>query len=238
MPSNHPPAVAVPPNDQPPDHLHIEAWTDPVIDRVGHDPRSAYVERFWLGVLGPSTTLLLRRLAAELDARPSGFDLDLAETSRSLGLGGTRGRHSAFLRAIDRSTTFRLARRSGREGLHVRRHLPPLTLAQLKRLPTTVQDAHDEWNRAQLARRDVTEARERAQRLALSLFEMGCDLESVERELHRWHHHPAMASAAANWARDRHLVNQRARSRAADGDLGPVSPETPLPAAPRWVGPT
>ena len=37
--------------------LHVSAWADPVLDRVGHDPRSAYVEQFWLGILGPSTTL-------------------------------------------------------------------------------------------------------------------------------------------------------------------------------------
>jgi hypothetical protein len=216
-----------------PDHLHVEAWADPVVDRVGHDPRSAYVERFWLGVLGPSTTLLLRRLATELDAQPAGFDLDLAETSRSLGLGGNKGRHSAFLRAIDRTTTFRLARRSGRHGLQVRRHLPPLTLAQLKRLPTTVQDAHDEWNRAELARRDVVAARDRARRLALSLFEMGCDLDDVERELHRWHYHPAMAGAAAAWARDRHLVDQRAAARineqATPAATAPPPERTPPP---------
>ena len=28
----------------PTDHLRIEAWDDPVIDRLGHDPRSTYVE--------------------------------------------------------------------------------------------------------------------------------------------------------------------------------------------------
>ena len=33
--------------------LRIEAWIDPVIDELGHDPRSAYVETFWLPVLGP-----------------------------------------------------------------------------------------------------------------------------------------------------------------------------------------
>ena len=37
-----------------PAHLRIVPWRDEVIDRVGHDPRSAYVERFWLGILGPS----------------------------------------------------------------------------------------------------------------------------------------------------------------------------------------
>jgi hypothetical protein len=34
----------------------VEPWPDPVIDELGHDPRSAYVERFWLPVLGPSTS--------------------------------------------------------------------------------------------------------------------------------------------------------------------------------------
>jgi hypothetical protein len=35
--------------------LEIRAWTDEVVDALGHDPRSPYVERFWLGVLGPSS---------------------------------------------------------------------------------------------------------------------------------------------------------------------------------------
>ncbi len=47
------PAAAFP--SLPAASLHIRPWPDPVIDRLGHDPRSAYVERFWLGVLGPST---------------------------------------------------------------------------------------------------------------------------------------------------------------------------------------
>ena len=61
------------------DRLTVEAWPDPVIDELGHDPRSAYVERFWLGVLGPSTVWLLRRLADQFDRQPDGFELDLPE---------------------------------------------------------------------------------------------------------------------------------------------------------------
>ena len=38
--------------------LSVRAWTDVVIDEVGHDVRSAYVERFWLSILGPSTITL------------------------------------------------------------------------------------------------------------------------------------------------------------------------------------
>lgn len=39
----------------PADHLRISRWDDPVVDAIGHDPRSTYVERFWLALLGPST---------------------------------------------------------------------------------------------------------------------------------------------------------------------------------------
>ena len=46
----------------------VEAWPDPVVDELGHDPRSTYVERFWLPVLGPSTVWFLRRVADGLGA--------------------------------------------------------------------------------------------------------------------------------------------------------------------------
>ena len=58
----------------PAESLSIRPWPDPVIDLLGHDPRSAYVERFWLGVLGPSTTWLMRRLASGLETAPAGKD--------------------------------------------------------------------------------------------------------------------------------------------------------------------
>src|SRR5215212_8088923 len=85
--------VALPPLTA--ETLQVRPWPDAVIDAVGHDPRSTYVERFWLGVLGPSTTWLLRRLAAGLEASPAGFELPLVDTARALGLGGD-GRHSPF----------------------------------------------------------------------------------------------------------------------------------------------
>lgn len=44
------------------DVITIEAWRDPVVEALGHDPRSLYVETFWLPVLGPtrSTTDTIR----------------------------------------------------------------------------------------------------------------------------------------------------------------------------------
>ena len=80
--------------------LAVVPCPDVVIDEVGWDPRSSYVERFWLGVLGPSATWFVRRLADGLDAEPEGYRLDLSTTAAELGLGMRCGRHGPFMRTI------------------------------------------------------------------------------------------------------------------------------------------
>ena len=114
--------------------LHIRRWSGDVVDKLGFDPGSSYVEDFWLPTLEPSTTWLLRRLAAGFEYSPDGFGLNLAETARSLGLGDRSGQHSPFVRSINRTVQFGLAQVSGPEELSVRRRLPPLNRAQLLRL--------------------------------------------------------------------------------------------------------
>jgi hypothetical protein len=147
--------------------LHIRPLSDDIVDKLGFDPRSSYVEDFWLGILGPSTTWLLRRLAAGFEYSPGGFDLDLAEMARSLGLGDPRGQHSPFVRSINRTVQFGLAQISGPEELSVRRRLPPLNRAQLLRLSPALQARHAAWQAEQLAMPAAEEQR-RATQLALS----------------------------------------------------------------------
>ena len=93
--------------------LAVEAWPDPVIDAVGHDVRSPYVERFWSGLLGPSATWLLRRLVGGLDEHPDGLQLDLALTATELGLGTRSGRALAVL-PVDRALLPLRGRPTGR----------------------------------------------------------------------------------------------------------------------------
>src|SRR3954469_5564817 len=119
----------------PTDSLTIRPWPDEVIDTVGLDPRSYYVETFWLGVLGPSTTWLLRRLVNGLEGSPAGFELDLGDTARQLGLGDKGGRHSPFVRALTRCVQFDLAHLQDTRTLAVRRKLPPLNRRQVAHLP-------------------------------------------------------------------------------------------------------
>ncbi len=184
--------------------LVIRPWPDGVIDALGHDPRSLYVERFWLGILGPSTTWLLRHLAAGLDASPEGFDLDLAQTAQALGLGSKGGRHSPFMRALSRCCQFDVADARPDGVLAVRRKLPPLTRRQILRLPPGLAAAHQAWQDAELQTPAHEQQRRRSRRLALSLIELGEDAEATERQLARWKFHPALCREAAAWAVERH----------------------------------
>jgi hypothetical protein len=184
--------------------LTIRPWPDDVIDQLGFDPRSTYVEQFYLGILGPSTTWLMRRLVAGFDTEPEGFELPLAETARWLGLGDRGGRHSPFLRSINRTIQFDLAHVSGPAELSVRRHLPPLSRRQVVRLSAPQQEAHLRWQEDQLHEPSGEAQRRRGRQLALSLLELGEGLDSTERQLLHWNYHPALAGDAAEWAWEQH----------------------------------
>ncbi|KAA0233626.1 MAG: hypothetical protein JJLCMIEE_03229 [Acidimicrobiales bacterium] len=179
--------------------ITVLPWSDPVIDLKGFDPRSTYVERFWLSVIGPSTLLLLRRFARGFDEHRDGFAIDLADTAVALGLAPREGRNSPFVRALHRSEQFGLARFADHRTLKVRRRVPPLTRRQVQRLPEPVQRSHARWLEAELRRSHNAESG-RARRLALTLAQLGEDLPTIEVTLERWNVEAALSSHAARWA--------------------------------------
>lgn len=213
--------------------LAVEAWEDPVIDALGYPPRSTYVERFWLSILGPSTTWLVRHIDARLEAGPEGFTLELGPTAEALGLGTGRGRHSPLVRALHRACQFGVARAGGGPTLAVRRHLPPLTRHQIDRLPDAVRTEHDAWRAMERDAGTLDAQRRRARRVALALAELDEDVPTTEQRLHRWKVHPVVAREAAVWAH-RLVV---ARDPAID--LHPPEASDvlgPTPTGPRVVG--
>lgn len=133
---------AVLPPDAP--TLTIVPWRDDLVEQVGHDVHGEYVERFWLGILGPTATWLLRRLVSDLAAAPAGFQLDLATTAGALGIGWEQGRANPLTRALGRLVVFGLAQSHG-TTLAVRLRVPPLAGRHLARLPQAVQDLHRSW---------------------------------------------------------------------------------------------
>ncbi len=172
-----------------------------MVESSGFDVLDPYVELFWLPVLGPSATLLLRRLASGLRTNPGGYDLELDLAARALGLGAAGGRRSPFRRAILRCTRYGAARHLGDDRLAVRRRLSALPSRHLRRLPAPLQAQHRRWEAAAAAGPGTVEAvRRHARWLALELAAAHPGGESLERRLVEHGVHPAVAFESANWA--------------------------------------
>lgn len=179
--------------------IRINPWEDTVVNSHGLHPCSRYVELYWLGILGPSTTLLLRRLTYGLEVNPTGFQLDLAETAAALGLGDRLSRNAPFHRSLHRLVTFGLARAEGPDTLAVRTMIPPLPLRHLQRLPGSLQRSHAQWQ-AEQRLHPVEQMQRRARRLAAGLAASGTPRPEIEERLTRWQFHPAVAFRAAEEA--------------------------------------
>jgi hypothetical protein len=208
--------------------LTVVPWRDPVIDALGYPPGSTYVERFWLAILGPSTTWLVRHLDARLAAEPDGATIELDITAAALGLGAGLGRHSPLVRALHRCCQFGLARAAPEAHLAVRRHLPPLTRHQVDRLPPPIRAGHHEWRATERDAGVLDPQQRRARHMALGLAELGEDPSTTAQRLVRLDVHPVVAHDAASWAH--RLV--RARSEPPPGADLPAPPlrPTPLPS--------
>jgi hypothetical protein len=210
-------ALVLPPDC---DRLLVRPWSDAMLDQIGHDPRSAYVERFWLGILGPSSTFFLRHVVDRFDDDPDGFDLDLAACAASIGLGGRQSRTAAFPRTLARCCQFGTARLTSPSTIEVRRRLAPLSRRQVNRLPEALRAEHVRWdevgagalagpaNAAGAAIGGVGGGGQasglvlaaKARRLALSLLELGEDARGAEQQLERWRFPQLMAREATAWA--------------------------------------
>ena len=160
--------------------LTVTPWADPVIDTLGHDPRSPYVERFWLGILGPSHHLAAapaggrprapaRRLRARRSPRPPGA------SGSAPGAGATRRSCARSPAAASSAWPARRRRRAGRAPQAAAAQ-PPAGRPPARR---RCSEAHQRLaGAASCARRPDDRDRRRARRLALSLLELGEDVEA------------------------------------------------------------
>lgn len=192
-----------------PRRLLVRPWEDPVLDQQGHDPRGAYTETFWLPLLGPSATLLARKLAHGLEADPDGFTLPADDAARSLGLGAKGGKRSPFNRTLGRLAQFRLVHLDTEDVVLARRRFPGLTRTQVAKLIPSLREAHDAWREAELKAPALPALRERARTLALTLLQVGETPEEVEAHLRKLRFHPALSRESTVWAIAHHHVGRR-----------------------------
>lgn len=130
------------------DPVEIIPWLDPLVDGLGYPVHDPYVETFWLPVLGPTATWLLRRLADGLSREPDGYRVDMVDLARCLGLSHSPGRHGPFARALHRCTMFGASQQVSLTPVPVhavRRTLPRIARRHLDRLPASLRTLHDAW---------------------------------------------------------------------------------------------
>ncbi len=192
------------------DTLHIRPWADPVIDTIGHDPRSWYAETFWLPTLGPTCLLLLRRLADGFDRNPEGFVVATNALSMALGVGEKVTTGGPLRKALRRLEQFSLSSINGDGAVLVRRHLGPIHRKHVNRLPPVVRAIHHEFAEAQLARPPIVNAESRARRTALCLLGEGESPDCAERALMRMGFPITIARRSVSWAT--HHAVEAARS--------------------------
>lgn len=180
--------------------LTIKMWVDPLVQEIGFEPRSSYVEYFWLPILGPSCIWLLRRVSSLLAMTPSGVTLRADDLARSLGLGESAAHASLLQRTVDRCVRFEVAKPLRDGVVAFRTKLAPLSPRQLARLPGPLQQLHPEV----CEKRILTAEQEggRACQLALTLVELGHSPKEIEAQLLRWNYPVQTANAASIWAHD------------------------------------
>lgn len=113
------------------------------VREVGFDLTHPYVEQCWAPILGPSATLLLRRLPTIwADHVPATISRD--DLARSLGLGNSTGDAGRLMRTLDRITHHHIAdwHQPGR-SLDVYLRIPALSHRQLERVTPWTHQAHE-----------------------------------------------------------------------------------------------
>ncbi len=198
-----------------PDDLRLIRWSNDDDLTFGHDPRSTYVEHFWLGTLGPTTTWFLRHCAHLLEGKDS-TTMNLRDVAKALGIGYRGGNRSALSRTVARACRFRAARPVGSNTLAVRLKLPHLSLSQQRRLPKHLRRLHDLYVAPGLGTDPFSHEQARARQLALSMIKCGDTPEDAEIYLACMKLHPAIVAEAVRWAKQRRRnCNNGAPQRAA-----------------------
>lgn len=127
------------------------AWDSTVSLRLWGDPpgggevvpsRSAYVDQFWLPVLGPVATCTARLLARHLSQEPGPVSILLGDLATGLGLDPQSSAPAVLGRAFQRLEETQILANGPDGALLVRRGFPHLGPVELGCLPFALQSAH------------------------------------------------------------------------------------------------
>ncbi len=126
--------------------VKVLPWTDGVIDNIGHDPDSLYVELFWLPIIGPSCLWLLKRLGMWLAKNPKGYEIELKLLAKEIGLIGGNGTGQPLKRSMSRCTDFGIIHMGPNNCMFVRNKFPELPPRLVSRLSYRLKIAHEKFS--------------------------------------------------------------------------------------------
>ena len=106
------------------DPLVLVADRNPVLETLGHDPRSPAAEAGWLNRLGPAAMCAHRRIVSLLEVVGDGHAVPLAGLAADLGLPGGTGQNTKIIRTLDRLARYGIATPRA-DSLAVALALPP-----------------------------------------------------------------------------------------------------------------
>ncbi len=175
--------------------LFVKPWLDPIVDSLGFDPRSSYVEHFWLPILGPSCIFLLRRMAWSFDLEEGTQEMSLGDMSYEIGLGSPKGFGNSITRTLNRSIQFGMAKLMPNGVLAIRRSMPPLNQRQLARLPEDLRELHNTLTNGP-SEATGNAVQRRSVQLALSLIDYQANESVAQEAFARWHVDESVAAAA------------------------------------------
>ena len=187
--------------------VYVSSWEDNFVDAHGHDPRSEYVERYWLPILGPASTWFLRRSAWYLEGAPSGFRFNANHWARWLGVGNSTSKNSPIARILNRCIDFGMVRpgrveRGTLTSVSVRRKMPWLTTNQVRRLPEDLADMYTGEFEPPTSNPTLEVMRDRSRAMAQELLGTLGNGQDATRELMRAGFHPSIAGDSVKWAQE------------------------------------
>jgi hypothetical protein len=130
--------------------IHARPHPDFEVQRAGFPLDHRYVEQCWAPVIGPSSTLLLRRLPWLWRAGTT-VNVEVGDLGRSLGLGAGTRRNSIIGRTLERIVAFRFAEWSAAGVLDVFTEARPLSARQLEQVPIWTRVLHEQLLDAHLS---------------------------------------------------------------------------------------
>ncbi len=125
--------------------LKISFWQNGCDKQNAFYYRSTYIEKFWLSILGPSATWILRLLLDEIKTNDPITVMTSNYIASQVGLSDNTSKNSPLCRSIRRLLDFRIAKQIKEGHLVISKYIPPLSTRQTLKLPSSMLELHKKY---------------------------------------------------------------------------------------------